>query len=112
MAQYIDEVISGAGDDSAVIDWPGGAGVFLAQGDPGDFGGITLTLKFQIDNTNWTTVKDRNGNNVVFTDNGMASFELCPCKLWVEGTGGTVVTSVAIRVAPARHGWYNDPSLL
>jgi hypothetical protein len=109
MAQYINEQIAGAGDDSATIDWPGGTGVFLAQAT--SFNGMSLTLEFQIDGSTWTPVISPADAALTFTSSGMGYFELCPCKLRVAGTGGTL-PQIRVRVAPARHGWFNDIALL
>jgi hypothetical protein len=109
MAQHIDEVIDGTPLVTDPIDWPGGAGVMLVQGE---LDGMVAFLKFQIDSINWTTVTGETGTAVSLATNGMRYFSMCACKLRVEVTGAGSEPNVRVRVAPSRHGWFNDPALL
>jgi len=109
MAHHIDEVLDDSNAESDTITWPGGAGTLLVQGS---FGGMTAILKFQVAASTWTTVINTTGSAATLNANGMHSFQLCPCKVRVELVGVGTSPSVRARVAPARHGWFLDESLL
>jgi len=105
MAHFIDEVID---DDmvltTTVIDWLGGPGTFAAQGT---WDSTTIELQFSINGSTWTPVP---GSGLSRTSDGMANFQIFPCKLRVERTvvgGGGL--SVKARVAPAIPGYFIDP---
>jgi hypothetical protein len=110
MAQYLNEVLSGVGDpdDSDVIDWPGGPGVFACQGTFG--AGVVFQLRVSIDGG--TTWSDVSGAELTIIGNDMGAFQLPPCKLRARWTGGDSSTSVRVLVAPSCAGWWNDPTNL
>lgn len=72
----------------AVGPWHYGAakrGVVTAKGT---FGGGTLTLQGSLDNTNWFTVLDKQGNALSFTADGAEEFESSFCYFRPNMTGG------------------------
>jgi len=109
MAQYINEQIAGAGDDSATIDWPGGTGVCAVQGI---FAGATFQLQFSLDGSTWSNVP---GAELTIIADDIGAFQLPPCKLRVQWAGGDQdmeETLVQVLVAPSYAGWWNDPTNL
>jgi hypothetical protein len=109
MAHHIDEVLNDSNAESDTITWPGGTGTLLAQGS---FGGMVAILKFQVTASTWTTVTTTTGAAASLSANGMHTLQVCPCTMRVELTGAGTDPSVAVRVAPAHHGWFLDESLL
>jgi len=109
MAQFMNKNINTASGDSSPLDWPGGPGCFIVQGD---FSGATFQLQFQIDGSSWSDVP---GAEATHTDNDIGSFQLCPCKLRVSWSGGdssVPETDVQVRIAPSWQGWWNDATNL
>lgn len=75
-------VILEANGSTSVVDWRGGPGILLAQGD---FGSGTLTLEFSIDGgTTWTPVGDAS-----LTEGGGWRFDLGACQLRGTLAGAT-----------------------
>lgn len=76
------ELLNNAGATGAVKEWPGGEGVFQAEGT---FGGATVTLQFKSDQGTWMDV----GTDTTKTANGAGGFILHPCLVKATVSGGT-----------------------
>ena len=81
--------------DGPVVTWPGGIGTYQITGT---FGGTTATLLASITNGTTENAYTSIGTNSVLTANGICNFELPPCKIKVNLTGGTPSAMYAFAV--------------
>jgi hypothetical protein len=75
--------VSGSG-----VVWPGGAGTFSFYA--GTVGGATVSLKWSMDGGTTYQAVDRSGDTyVTFTALGSGNFELPPCFIKADVSGGS-----------------------
>lgn len=89
----INQQLTAAKPTTAVLEWKGGPGTMLAQGN---FDGGTLQLQFSLDGTTWTNVP---GTEVTLSGPGGGNFQLCFCSLRAQLSGAGGSADVAVRVA-------------
>lgn len=73
-------LLSNATATGAEAWWPGGEGVFQAEGT---WSGATVTLQFKTDQGSWVTA----GKDTTLTANGAGGFILHPCYIKALVTG-------------------------
>lgn len=86
---YREELLTNASATGSEVWWPGGEGVFQAEGT---WGGATVTLQFKSDRGTFITV----GTDTTLTANGAGGFILHPCliKATVTGSPSAMYASV------------------
>lgn len=77
----VNEVATGSG-----VRWRGGRGVFYIHS--ATFGGATIKLQCSFDNSTWVDVDAAGDSNVTLTAAGQGGFELPPCFLRANVSGG------------------------